>query len=209
MVNSFWRKYTNDEEEGDGDHNVMVDRDDGRPEQGSGKLPDPDNGPLCSIYGAPDFGPESSCTPLSMYFQILDYAFLTLWFCTSCSLILYFSLFGFALFLTIYGAPDPEPNHRAHSFSLTTSWVSEPTSQKIQGRLRQLTICGFLIRVSSISQGNKYQLGVCMVMNYILTLRSSCKELPSSRNSIKQSFKLDPVGSTVRYEMMKLCTGSV
>ena len=23
------------------------------------------------------------------------------------------------------------------------------------------------------------------------------------------SFKLDPVGSTVRYEMMKLCTGSV
>ena len=64
----------------DGDHNVMVDRDDGRPEQGSGKLPDPDNGPLCSIYGAPDFGPESSCTPLStcifkyliMYFSPFD-----------------------------------------------------------------------------------------------------------------------------------------
>ena len=25
----------------------------------------------------------------------------------------------------------------------------------------------------------------------------------------KNSIKLDPVGSTVRYEMMKLCTGSV
>ena len=30
-------------------------------------------------------------------------------------------LVAIALFLTIYGAPDPEPNHRAHSFSLTTS----------------------------------------------------------------------------------------
>ena len=26
---------------------------------------------------------------------------------------------------------------------------------------------------------------------------------------MRRSFKLDPVGSTVRYEMMKLCTGSV
>ena len=27
--------------------------------------------------------------------------------------------------------------------------------------------------------------------------------------NLKQNFKLDPVGSTVRYEMIKLCTGSV
>ena len=36
----------------DGDYHVVVDSDDGCPQQGSGKKGDFDNGPLCSIYGA-------------------------------------------------------------------------------------------------------------------------------------------------------------
>ena len=31
----------------------------------------------------------------------------------------------------------------------------------------------------------------------------------STQSRVPKKWKLDPVGSTVRYEMMKLCTGSV
>ena len=42
---------------------------------------------------------------------------------------------------------------------------------------------------------------------YLLTKWSTNKEDDTFK--IKTKCKLDPVGSTVRYEMMKLCTGSV
>ena len=38
--------------------------------------------------------------------------------------------------------------------------------------------------------------------------RKNCKTCPA-QVSWKVKVKLDPVGSTVRYKMMKLCTGSV
>ena len=53
----------------DGDHHVVVDRDDGCPQQGSGKKGDFDNGPLCSIYGG-DSAWTESCEVFILYFSL-------------------------------------------------------------------------------------------------------------------------------------------
>ena len=42
-----------------------------------------------------------------------------------------------------------------------------------------------------------------------LLVKESWKLSVEKLTSQKLAYKLDPVGSTVRYEMMKLCTGSV
>ena len=52
----------------DGDYHVVVDSDDGRLQQGSGKKGDFDNGPLCSIYGVSAW--TESCEVLILYFSL-------------------------------------------------------------------------------------------------------------------------------------------
>ena len=42
-----------------------------------------------------------------------------------------------------------------------------------------------------------------------LVVLSLCQRWQMADNKITPTMKLDPVGSTVRYEVMKLCTGSV
>ena len=57
-----------DDDDDDGDYHVVVDSDDGCPQQGSGKKGDFDNGPLCSIYGISAW--TESCEVLILYFSL-------------------------------------------------------------------------------------------------------------------------------------------
>ena len=59
----------NGDDDDDGDYHVVVDSDDGCPQQGSEKKGDFDNGPLCSIYGGESAWTES-CEVLILYFSL-------------------------------------------------------------------------------------------------------------------------------------------
>ena len=58
-----------DDGDDDDDYHVVVDSDDGCPQQGSGKKGDFDNGPLCSIYG-PSSAWTESCEVFILYFSL-------------------------------------------------------------------------------------------------------------------------------------------
>ena len=71
----------------------------------------------------------------------------------------------------------------------------EPSNSKINISMSLF----FLSR--NIEPGNS-----CRICTYRHLARGKVSGTPVSSN---YKLKLDPVGSTVRYEMMKLCTGSV